>query len=1167
MKTRFLLPILLPMLLLATVISRAQINYYVSSVEGNDTNLGTPELPFRTVGRCVGTWNDTVQVNCHCSGVFNEEVIIRKGGISPLQRNGLVAWDTDNDGIRSDETFVLDGEGTRNIAIDVAIGARPDNVEIGWVEFRNYQPDGGCGGSGGAHFIRMNCYGSDGCADWLVHDNTFGNLAQFCNVAAGQVAIQPANAPNLLVESNRFDSIGGFIMGNIQGAGIRFRNNIVGVVGTGISASSATIDGMEISGNLFNCDGNGVNAPGSSATGPQSAINFSDNIQGSVIRNNTFNDCVTCIYFGTTPETGERDNSNHVVEGNIIRRSERVTNRYVAPIVIKDKGGVAIKNGAAIKVRDLTFRNNVILNTSNPTSWVQGAAVDITSGHPYPCSNNITFANNTVHGFLWGVRVDEALIGTTPYANQTNGVTLVNNIFSGIRDAQFTLNTSGVWIGPPPANWVSNHNTFSTVDKFAWGRARTLAAWQALAGNDSNSTLCSPSYEIDGRGVFRLLHTDVCATDRGATLPGFAADIDGDPRPNGAAWDIGADEFNGAKNYYVASWGSDLNPGTPQAPLRTIQKCVDKWNNSDWIRCRCAGVFNEEVVVRAGGPAPDRRNQIIAWDTDADGNLADEQFVIDGQGERNIAIEAAFPQRPDYVEIAWATLQNFEPDTCGHDTPSLFIKLKCSGLNGCSDWWIHNNTFKNLRRLCDAGSASIAIQPSYTPNLLVEQNIFDSVGGFIMRYVDGPNIRFRDNVVNIKATGLKAWDKYLSNFQVTGNVFNCDGNGYNNPNTPGCGLQTAVNISDNGQGVLIGNNIFNDCVTAINLGTDTRYGHRDVTNVVIENNRMHRGDAVCHLYTPMIKVEDISSYSTTSRDSMEVRNVIMRNNIIAYHGTPSKQLGAAIDLAAGHDHDFTSNFTITGNTIQGYYYGIKFTEAKKSVTVPYPYQINGVVLKNNILTGVRDAQLTMSTNGAWIGTGPRGVVSDYNTFSTINRFRWGGGNRTIAEWRSLTGNDNHSMVGSPQLYVGGDGIYRLHPADTVARDKGTIISELSSDIDGDARPYGAGVDIAADEESGHVAVPKFMPPASGNPITIQWHVYPNPAANFLTIETEEMEEGELSVELLTVTMEQVLTGFNGKVASGKQRFDLDVSMVPAGNYIVAVRTASGWGYQRATIIR
>lgn len=1157
---------LLLMLLLAGTASRAQTNYYVSP-EGNDANPGTPELPFRTVGRCVGAWNDTAQVNCHCNGVFNEEVVIRNGGPTPAQRNALIAWDTDGDGIRSDETFVLDGEGTRNIAIDVAPGARPDNVEIGWVEFRNYQPDGGCGNSSGTQFIRMNCYGPDGCADWLIHDNAFQRLAPFCNVASGQVAIQPANAPNLIVESNRFDSIGGFIMANIQGAGIRFRNNIVGVVGTGISASSATIDGMEVSGNIFNCDGNGINAAGSSATGPQNAINFSDNVQGSVIRNNTFNDCITCLYFGTTPETGQRDNSNHLVEGNIIRRSERVTNRYVAPIVIKDKGGVSARNGAAITVRDITFRNNVVLNTSNPTSWVQGAAMDITAGHPYAFSNNIFILNNTIHGFLWGVRIDEALNGTTPYPNQTNGVTLKNNIFSGIRDAQFTLNTNGVWSSPPPGNWVSNNNTFSTADKFAWGGTRTLAAWRTLTGNDANSTLCSPSYEIDGRGVFRLLHTDVCATDRGAALAGFAADIDGDLRPNGTAWDIGADEFNGAKNYYVASWGNDANPGTREAPLRTIQKCVDKWNNTDWVSCRCAGTFNEEVVVRAGGPAPDRRNQIIAWDTDADGNLADEQFVLDGQGVRNIAIEAAFPQRPDYVEIAWATIQNYEPDTCGHDTPSLFIKLKCSGLNGCSDWWIHNNNFKNLRRFCDAGSASIAIQPSYTPNLLIEKNLFDSVGGFIMRYVDGPNIRFRDNIVNIKATGIKAWDKYLSNFQVTGNVFNCDGNGYNNPATPGCGLQTAVNISDNGQNVLIRDNIFNDCVTAINLGTDTRYGYRDVADVVIENNIMNRGDAVCHLYTPMVKIEDISSYSTTSRDSMEVRNVIVRNNVIAYHGTPSKQLGAAIDLAAGHDHDFISNFTIAGNTIRGYFYGIKFTEAKKSATVPYPYQINGVVVSNNILTGVRDAQLTMSTNGNWIGPGPRAVASDYNTFSTINRFRWSGASQTLAEWRSSTGNDNNSWLGSPQLYTDLSGMYRLHPTDTVARNKGTILSELSVDIDGDARPAGSAVDIGADEESGNVVAPKIILPTTGNSVAIQLKVYPNPTTKLLTVETGELEEGEVAVELLTVNMEQVLAGFNGKVSAGKHRFDFDVSDLPAGSYIVAVRTPWGTGYQRATIIR
>ena len=100
-----------------------------------------------------------------------------------------------------------------------------------------------------------------------------------------------------------------------------------------------------------------------------------------------------------------------------------------------------------------------------------------------------------------------------------------------------------------------------------------------------------------------------------------------------------------------------------------------------------------------------------------------------------------------------------------------------------------------------------------------------------------------------------------------------------------------------------------------------------------------------------------------------------------------------------------------------------------------------------------------------------------------------------------------------------------------------------------------------------MVAPKIILPTTGNSVAIQLKVYPNPTTKLLTVETGELEEGEVAVELLTVNMEQVLAGFNGKVSAGKHRFDFDVSDLPAGSYIVAVRTPWGTGYQRATIIR
>ncbi len=95
---------------------------YVSEVSGDDANAGNQSESFLTLQRCVDEWDDVQQTACHGAGMFHEELLVTDGGPSVAERNRLIAWDTDEDGDRTDETFVLDGEGTRNIGIEVANG-------------------------------------------------------------------------------------------------------------------------------------------------------------------------------------------------------------------------------------------------------------------------------------------------------------------------------------------------------------------------------------------------------------------------------------------------------------------------------------------------------------------------------------------------------------------------------------------------------------------------------------------------------------------------------------------------------------------------------------------------------------------------------------------------------------------------------------------------------------------------------------------------------------------------------------------------------------------------------------------------------------------------------------------------------------------------------------
>src|ERR1700728_2976461 len=69
---------------------------------------------------------------------------------------------------------------------------------------------------------------------------------------------------------------------------------------------------------------------------------------------------------------------------------------------------------------------------------------------------------------------------------------------------------------------------------------------------------------------------------------------------------------SGSARYYVATTGSDQNPGTLQRPFRTVQKPADTMQPGDTCMVR-NGVYRERINPPRGGTAEDRRITFKAY--------------------------------------------------------------------------------------------------------------------------------------------------------------------------------------------------------------------------------------------------------------------------------------------------------------------------------------------------------------------------------------------------------------------------------------------------------------------------------------------------------------------------------------------------------------------------
>ena len=1129
------------------------VEYYVSDT-GDDANSGTETAPFRTVQKCVDQFDDVRQVICNCEGTFNEEIdVSAAGGPSPEKRSKIIAWDTDGDGDRTDETFVIDGEGIRNQAIISDFGGFPDNIELGWITFRNYDPDGGCNSvdDGELHFIKLRCWGG-GCADWWIHDNVFEKLGKECNVGSHYIAIQPSDTPRLVVENNRFDSIGGFIMRYVGGTGIVFRNNYVKVHLTGIKAWDDP-DSIQIVGNIFECDGNGINAPDDTRCGGQNAINLSNNVTGSQIKDNIFLDCVTAINIGTDNRAGLKNNGPHLIEGNRIYQSGRICRPYIAAIQLDDCSDTTIR-GDSIHVFDVTIRNNVIAWTDTATSSL-GTALKLTAGHPFPFRNNVRFLNNTVHGFRQGVLMDICYLGGLPAEFQLKGVTIRNNIFSEINDELFTLGRNiGTWPDSSLAlEWDSDYNLFSGRDRINWGSIRyTLEEWQNARGHDLHSRFASPEFVADinsSQPLFELAADDTLAQNRGGGLADVREDFSGSFRPMGGAWDIGAHELPGKRIFFAhATAGDDANLGSIDQPFASLQKAINDWDGLHQYELRAAGTFNEELSITHGGPAADSMNTITAWDTDGDGSLNDENLTLDGQNTRTIALRTDTATSPDYVEITNLNFHRYAPSFCDEGQESRFIRLKGSQADPITGWKIHNNSFSNLAFACNLTTKQSAIRASWVERLLVENNRFDSISGYLLNSIRGSRVDFRGNVATVHGGGVRTMYS-VDSLRIVDNRFVGDGNG--NGAGSDCKQQWGVNLINGIQGALVSGNEFIGTSGGVRLSLNEK-GDRHSSGNIIEKNLIVLNDEACNAKRPGIMLNDVSGISEAG-DSLWIEDVLVRNNVIVFDGDIDQSNGA-IKLIAGHAYPFANNWRFYNNTIDGFRRGMVVLAGADSEGIVYGHLLNGVESKNNLFSGIGDAHYKFEWN-IWTDSLPTGWDSDYNVYGGLNQFRWQG-RKSLSNWQTKTGEDLHSVV-CDAVYDANDSLYHLSSLDHCAVDRGVSLLEVIDDIDGESRPSGSGYDVGADERAGG-GLARMSIRANGSPggeiADERLSITPHPVSGTAVVSLQLREGGRVEViKLYDMQMRLVKSWeVEEEFASDMHEIACDMSELSSGSYMLVV---------------
>lgn len=475
-----------------------------------------------------------------------------------------------------------------------------------------------------------------------------------------------------------------------------------------------------------------------------------------------------------------------------------------------------------------------------------------------------------------------------------------------------------------------------------------------------------------------------------------------------------------AADYYVATNGSNTNPGTLQQPWRTIQKAANAATPGSTVYVR-GGVYQERVTVNVSGSAA---QGYITFR-----NYPSEQPVVDGSG-------LTVPALPNglfliagrqYIAIQGFVLRNYKTATLTRVPAGIYVRGAAHHIR------IRNNKIHHIEH---NGTAAHDV---------------DAHG--IAVYGDNAAAAVRDVLIQsneLYALKLGSSESLVVNgnvdgFQIIANKIHDNNNiGIDAIGFEGVSSDPATDQARNGliaQNLVYNINSYGNPAYGTDRSADGIYvdGGRDI---VIERNRVHHNN---------IGIELASEHQGKS-----TRNVTVRNNFVYLNDVTGIAMGG-YDRLRGR----TENCAIVNNTLLR---NDRLQWGNGELLLQFDTRNN--VIKNNIFQA--NAQNLLIANPFSENTGN---VLDSNIYFTA------AGNSATAQWqwkkvwytgfnayRAATGNDPLSFFTDP-LLVSDVAPYDLHiqPA-SPAIDVGETLSAAGMlDIDRQARVQGLAIDIGADE--------------------------------------------------------------------------------------------------------
>jgi parallel beta-helix repeat protein len=412
-------------------------------------------------------------------------------------------------------------------------------------------------------------------------------------------------------------------------------------------------------------------------------------------------------------------------------------------------------SAASFRIRDHYFR-------------FDGFEIGGEGGYVTTGVTNVLLENLLIHGFdTYGIKMNsgEAVIrNCIVYGGQGNGIETTNAGDVAAVENTTVYNVTG-------AGFNGGAGTLSATNCIAMA-----CSGGDFAGSVTQSYNLSSDASASGTGSLTNKDPDdqFVSTSAGAenlhltfgadavdagTAASRALDIDGDARPDGSDWDMGADEFISPDIYYVRKSGNDGNDGlTPATAWLTIDKAADTMTAGSWVFVG-AGTYTETVTPNNDGTAAGP----IRYIADTDGSQTGDAGTVQVGG-----LGYGLNINDDYHEFVGFTIDAL---TTGVFVGSCtgFVLEDCEVLNNDAHGVRLNTATATIRGCTIHDNGSFGIHADTGSDLtVIDCEVYACTSGGI-RVVDGAALtaercRTHDNVsaFGISALGPSAITNCLS---------------------------------------------------------------------------------------------------------------------------------------------------------------------------------------------------------------------------------------------------------------------------------------------------------------------------------------------------------------------------------------------------------------------